>query len=84
MLCEIGKYTKGKVGFGFCEYNFVTSVKILLNCRIAFQRCLELEPRCVGALVGMSILELNSKHVSLQQANTGQKIIVYFFFTCIA
>ena len=39
---------------------------LCLNVRMAFQRCLKLEPRCVGALVGMSVLELNSKHVSIE------------------
>ena len=32
-------------------------------CRLAFERTLELDPRSVGALVGLAILELNSKQV---------------------
>jgi RNA polymerase-associated protein CTR9 len=47
-----------RLGIGLC---FVKLGNIQ-KARMAFQRCLELEPRCVGALVGMSILELNSKH----------------------
>ena len=31
--------------------------------RLAFERSLELDPRCVGALVGLALLELNSKQV---------------------
>ena len=38
------------------------------KARLAFERTLELEPRCVGALVGMAILELNSKqHDSIKK-----------------
>lgn len=29
--------------------------------RQAFERCLELDPQCVGALVGLAILELNTR-----------------------
>ena len=39
---------------------------IMLCClfpRLAFERSLELDPRCVGALVGLALLELNSKQV---------------------
>ena len=31
--------------------------------RLAFQRALDLDPVCVGALVGLAILELNIKQV---------------------
>ena len=40
---------------------------IMLSClflRLAFERSLELDPRCVGALVGLALLELNSKQVN--------------------
>jgi len=30
-------------------------------CRAAFERALQLDGQCVGALVGLAILELNSK-----------------------
>lgn len=33
--------------------------------RLAFERALELDPQCVGALVGLAVLELNSKQVLL-------------------
>ena len=36
---------------------------LLSYCRLAFERAMELEPRCVGALVGLAILELNCKEV---------------------
>ena len=29
------------------------------KARLAFERALELDPKCVGALVGLAILELN-------------------------
>jgi RNA polymerase-associated protein CTR9 len=29
------------------------------KARLAFERALDLDPKCVGALVGMAILELN-------------------------
>lgn len=29
--------------------------------RMAFERALQLDPNCVGALVGLAVLELNSK-----------------------
>jgi len=32
-------------------------------CRLAFERALELDPQCVGALVGLAVLELNSQQV---------------------
>lgn len=32
--------------------------------RLAFERSLDLDPRCVGALVGLALLELNSKQVN--------------------
>lgn len=31
------------------------------DCRMAFERALHLDPQCVGALIGLAILELNSK-----------------------
>ncbi len=38
------------------------------KARLAFERSLQLNPRCVGALVGMAILELNSKgHDSIKK-----------------
>ena len=29
--------------------------------RLAFERALEMDPQCVGALVGLAVLELNNK-----------------------
>ncbi|XP_020901191.1 RNA polymerase-associated protein CTR9 homolog [Exaiptasia diaphana] len=31
------------------------------KARLAFERALELEPRCTGAMIGLAILELNAK-----------------------
>jgi len=40
----------------------LTSVCLCLCvCRAAFERALQLDGQCVGALVGLAILELNSK-----------------------
>ncbi|EDO34243.1 predicted protein, partial [Nematostella vectensis] len=46
-----------RLGMGHC---FVKLNK-LDKARLAFKRALELEPRCTGAMVGLAILELNSK-----------------------
>ena len=36
--------------------------------RLAFQRTLELDPSCVGALVGLAVLELNNQqHDSIKK-----------------
>ncbi len=38
------------------------------KARLAFERSLQLNPRCVGALVGLAIVELNSKgHDSIKK-----------------
>ena len=38
------------------------------KAELAFQRALDLSPNCVGALVGMAILQLNSKqHDSIKK-----------------
>lgn len=37
---------------------------MFLFLRLAFERSLDLDPRCVGALVGLALLELNSKQVN--------------------
>ena len=36
----------------------------IIHCRLAFERALELDPQCVGALVGLAVLELNSQQVT--------------------
>ena len=36
---------------------------VILSSRSAFQRALELDPSCIGALVGLAVLELNNKRV---------------------
>lgn len=46
-----------RLGMGHC---FVKLNK-LEKARLAFSRALELNPQCVGALVGLAILELNNK-----------------------
>lgn len=46
-----------RLGLGLCFYKLNKPVK----ARMAFERALDLEPDCVGSLVGLSILELNNK-----------------------
>ncbi|CAL1547876.1 unnamed protein product [Lymnaea stagnalis] len=46
-----------RLGMGHC---FV-KLNRLAKARMAFERSLQLDPNCVGALVGLAILELNSK-----------------------
>ncbi|KXJ05052.1 RNA polymerase-associated protein CTR9-like, partial [Exaiptasia diaphana] len=46
-----------RLGMGHC---FVKLNK-LDKARLAFERALELEPRCTGAMIGLAILELNAK-----------------------
>ncbi|XP_050409526.1 RNA polymerase-associated protein CTR9 homolog [Patella vulgata] len=46
-----------RLGMGHC---FV-KLNRLEKARMAFERALQLDPQCVGALVGLAILELNSK-----------------------
>ncbi|XP_002733846.1 RNA polymerase-associated protein CTR9 homolog, partial [Saccoglossus kowalevskii] len=46
-----------RLGMGHC---FMKLSK-LDKARLAFERALQLEPSCVGAIVGLAILELNSK-----------------------
>ncbi|KAK3762672.1 hypothetical protein RRG08_059019 [Elysia crispata] len=46
-----------RLGMGHC---FV-KLNRLAKARMAFERALQLDPNCVGALVGLAILELNSK-----------------------
>lgn len=33
----------------------------MIVCRLAFERALSLDAQCVGALVGLAVLELNNK-----------------------
>ena len=45
-----------------CRSTFDRAVSVcLFVCRSAFDRALQLDGMCVGALVGLAILELNSK-----------------------
>ncbi|BFZ05310.1 hypothetical protein BsWGS_08349 [Bradybaena similaris] len=46
-----------RLGMGHC---FV-KLNRLAKARMAFERALQLDPNCVGALVGLAVLELNSK-----------------------
>lgn len=48
-----------RLGMGHC---FVKLNK-LEKARLAFSRALELNSKCVGALVGLAVLELNNKEV---------------------
>lgn len=50
-----------RLGMGHC---FVKLNK-LEKARLAFSRALELNSKCVGALVGLAVLELNNKEVGL-------------------
>ncbi|CAG2169845.1 unnamed protein product, partial [Oppiella nova] len=46
-----------RLGMGHCFYKMNKPEK----AKLAFERALQLDPQCVGALVGLSILELNLK-----------------------
>lgn len=48
-----------RLGMGHCFYR----LNRLEKARLAFERTLELNNRCTGALVGLAVLELNSKKV---------------------
>lgn len=53
-----------RLGMGHCFYR----LNRLEKARLAFERTLELNPRSTGALVGLAILELNSKKVKLHHS----------------
>ncbi|XP_054714138.1 LOW QUALITY PROTEIN: RNA polymerase-associated protein CTR9 homolog [Uloborus diversus] len=46
-----------RLGMGHCFYKMGK----LEKARLAFERALALDPQCVGALVGLAVLELNNK-----------------------
>lgn len=46
-----------RLGLGHCFYKLGKPEK----ARLAFERALQLDPQCVGALVGLALLELNGK-----------------------
>ena len=46
-----------RLGMGHCFMKLGNQDK----ARLAFERALELDPSCVGALVGLAVLELNEK-----------------------
>ena len=48
-----------RLGMGLCFFK----LNKLPKARMAFERALELDPRCVGSLIGLAILELNNKTV---------------------
>ncbi len=50
----------------------------VFHSRLAFERALDLNPRCVGALVGLALLELNSKQV--QRASSLPHPLPLFLF----
>ena len=50
-----------------------------IHCRLAFNRALELEPSCVGALVGLSVLELNNKQVSFLPKISSYTVFTFLF-----
>ena len=56
-----------RLGMGLC---FV-KLGNLEKARMAFERTLQLSPHCVGALVGMAILELN------------RYIVCIYMYTCL-
>jgi RNA polymerase-associated protein CTR9 len=46
-----------RLGMALCFFR----MSKLQKAKLAFERCLQLDPCCVGALVGLSIMELNNK-----------------------
>ena len=48
-----------RLGMGLCFFK----LNKLPKAKMAFERALELDPRCVGSLIGLAILELNNKTV---------------------
>lgn len=46
-----------RLGMGLCFYKMGKVIK----AKMAFERALELDPTCVGALVGIAIIEINNK-----------------------
>lgn len=46
-----------RLGMGLCFFKMAKISK----AKLAFERALELDPQCVGALVGLAIIELNEK-----------------------
>ena len=46
-----------RLGIGHCFYKMGKMEK----AKMAFERALQLDPQCVGALVGLAVLELNQK-----------------------
>lgn len=60
MLLFLVSTAEVRLGMGHC---FVKLSK-LEKARLAFGRALDLNPKCVGALVGLAVLELNNKEVS--------------------
>lgn len=46
-----------RVGIGYC----LTKLGKTERARVAFDRALQLSPRCVGAMLGVALIELNSK-----------------------
>jgi len=54
-------YSYISVSVYICVCMFLSVCLSVLFCRAAFERALQLDGQCVGALVGLAILELNSK-----------------------
>ena len=48
-----------RLGLGLCFLKLGNESK----ARLAFERALELDPKCVGALVGLALLEFNTQKV---------------------
>lgn len=42
-------------------HTWLSSFLYVVRVRMAFERALELDPQCVGALVGLAVMELNLK-----------------------
>lgn len=63
-----------RLGMGHC---FVKLNK-LEKARLAFSRALELNSKCVGALVGLAVLELNNK-----EADSKEWISITIFYQVV-
>ena len=50
-----------RFGMGLCFMKLENFDK----AKMAFERALQLDPKCVGALVGLAIMKLNTHRVSL-------------------
>ena len=54
------------------------------KAKLAFERALQLDPYCTGAMVGLAIMELSSKKVKLYKFYCYSSIIVGFYSIILA